>query len=163
MKKNLLIGIIVFSLVLCFGLIGCGSGDTATTDVVDKPAKVVEKEETPAEAKYAVTIDSARTATDYDGNPVIVVTFSWVNNSDKTISFAVACMEQAFQDGVQLEYAYIPDINNDGEWADVRPGAGTTFEKAYKTTKTVVKDDKIGRNEPCPCGSGKKYKNCCGR
>jgi len=22
---------------------------------------------------------------------------------------------------------------------------------------------KIGRNEPCPCGSGKKYKNCCGR
>ncbi len=28
---------------------------------------------------------------------------------------------------------------------------------------TVVKDDKIGRNDPCPCGSGKKYKNCCGR
>ncbi len=25
------------------------------------------------------------------------------------------------------------------------------------------KDAKIGRNEPCPCGSGKKYKNCCGR
>ena len=22
---------------------------------------------------------------------------------------------------------------------------------------------KVGRNEPCPCGSGKKYKNCCGR
>ncbi|MHC4129070.1 MAG: SEC-C metal-binding domain-containing protein, partial [Planctomycetota bacterium] len=21
----------------------------------------------------------------------------------------------------------------------------------------------IGRNEPCPCGSGKKYKNCCGK
>ena len=26
-----------------------------------------------------------------------------------------------------------------------------------------VKRVKIGRNEPCPCGSGKKYKNCCGR
>ncbi|MBQ1670212.1 MAG: SEC-C domain-containing protein, partial [Treponema sp.] len=22
---------------------------------------------------------------------------------------------------------------------------------------------KIGRNEPCPCGSGKKFKNCCGK
>jgi preprotein translocase subunit SecA len=22
---------------------------------------------------------------------------------------------------------------------------------------------KVGRNEPCPCGSGKKFKNCCGR
>ena len=29
------------------------------------------------------------------------------------------------------------------------------------TVKRVGK--KIGRNEPCPCGSGKKYKNCCGR
>ena len=27
----------------------------------------------------------------------------------------------------------------------------------------VIKKAKIGRNEPCPCGSGKKYKNCCGR
>ena len=27
----------------------------------------------------------------------------------------------------------------------------------------VVKKDKVGRNDPCPCGSGKKYKNCCGR
>jgi preprotein translocase subunit SecA len=30
-------------------------------------------------------------------------------------------------------------------------------------TKTFVRDqDKIGRNEPCPCGSGKKYKKCHG-
>ena len=28
--------------------------------------------------------------------------------------------------------------------------------------KPIVKEDKIGRNDPCPCGSGKKYKKCCG-
>ncbi|MBE6881913.1 MAG: preprotein translocase subunit SecA [Ruminococcaceae bacterium] len=28
---------------------------------------------------------------------------------------------------------------------------------------TVVKKKKVGRNDPCPCGSGKKYKHCCGR
>ena len=28
---------------------------------------------------------------------------------------------------------------------------------------TIIKPKKIGRNEPCPCGSGKKYKFCCGR
>ncbi|MDO5755876.1 MAG: preprotein translocase subunit SecA [Tissierellia bacterium] len=28
---------------------------------------------------------------------------------------------------------------------------------------TVVKGKKVGRNDPCPCGSGKKYKHCCGR
>ena len=32
-----------------------------------------------------------------------------------------------------------------------------------KKSHTVVKGKKIGRNDPCPCGSGKKYKNCCGR
>ena len=36
--------------------------------------------------------------------------------------------------------------------------------KEYRRSKTVVrKEKKIGRNEPCPCGSGKKYKNCCGK
>lgn len=29
--------------------------------------------------------------------------------------------------------------------------------------KTQAKSTKVGRNDPCPCGSGKKYKNCCGR
>ena len=32
-----------------------------------------------------------------------------------------------------------------------------------KKSGTVVKGPKIGRNDPCPCGSGKKYKHCCGR
>lgn len=35
--------------------------------------------------------------------------------------------------------------------------------KIQKSSKTVVKPPKIGRNDPCPCGSGKKYKQCCGR
>ena len=28
---------------------------------------------------------------------------------------------------------------------------------------TIRKEKKIGRNDPCPCGSGKKYKKCCGK
>ncbi len=35
--------------------------------------------------------------------------------------------------------------------------------KAQKSSTTIVKGKKIGRNDPCPCGSGKKYKFCCGR
>lgn len=37
------------------------------------------------------------------------------------------------------------------------------IKTAYNKTKTVVNDNKIGRNDPCPCGSGKKYKKCCGK
>ena len=34
--------------------------------------------------------------------------------------------------------------------------------EASSTSATVVRGAKIGRNDPCPCGSGKKYKKCCG-
>jgi preprotein translocase subunit SecA len=36
-------------------------------------------------------------------------------------------------------------------------GSGTSVEK-----KQAISDKKAGRNDPCPCGSGKKYKKCCG-
>lgn len=32
-----------------------------------------------------------------------------------------------------------------------------------KKANTVIKGKKVGRNDPCPCGSGKKYKFCCGK
>ena len=35
-----------------------------------------------------------------------------------------------------------------------------TSEKVYEKTRKAVK---IGRNDPCPCQSGKKYKKCCGK
>lgn len=35
--------------------------------------------------------------------------------------------------------------------------------KEQKSSTTVVKGDKVYPNDPCPCGSGKKYKKCCGR
>ncbi|MBR3341954.1 MAG: SEC-C domain-containing protein [Clostridiales bacterium] len=48
-------------------------------------------------------------------------------------------------------------------WKDI-----LSEEKRNEITKQYREDnmahsDKIGRNDPCPCGSGKKYKNCCGK
>lgn len=34
--------------------------------------------------------------------------------------------------------------------------------KTEKSSKTLVKPPKVGRNDPCTCGSGKKFKKCCG-
>jgi len=34
---------------------------------------------------------------------------------------------------------------------------------SYETPKPLVRGLKIGRNDPCPCGSGKKFKKCCGK
>ena len=38
-----------------------------------------------------------------------------------------------------------------------------TNENKDDTVKRQAKSDKVGRNDPCPCGSGKKYKQCCGK
>ncbi|MBD5549597.1 MAG: SEC-C domain-containing protein [Lachnospiraceae bacterium] len=35
--------------------------------------------------------------------------------------------------------------------------------KEQKSSTTIVKEEKIYPNDPCPCGSGKKYKKCCGK
>ena len=39
----------------------------------------------------------------------------------------------------------------------------TSGDDSDSGNKTVRKGKKVGRNDPCPCGSGKKYKKCCGR
>lgn len=39
----------------------------------------------------------------------------------------------------------------------------TQMKKEYNRSKIIIKDKKVGRNEPCICGSGKKYKKCCGK
>ena len=39
----------------------------------------------------------------------------------------------------------------------------TSDDGTDTANKTVRKGKKVGRNDPCPCGSGKKYKKCCGR
>jgi preprotein translocase subunit SecA len=37
------------------------------------------------------------------------------------------------------------------------------IQKAWRASKVVINEAKVGRNDPCTCGSGKKYKKCCGR
>ena len=57
------------------------------------------------------------------------------------------------------------------KWQCFRYEEDEEFEKSYNYMlyeKTVKKrnnqnNNKIGRNDPCPCGSGKKYKQCCGK
>ncbi|MZQ75861.1 MAG: SEC-C domain-containing protein [Peptoclostridium sp.] len=54
-------------------------------------------------------------------------------------------------------------LYNLDEWNGVLPAdKRKQIKKEYDKTKTVVKEQEPGRNEPCPCGSGKKYKKCCG-
>ncbi|MBI3758229.1 MAG: SEC-C domain-containing protein, partial [Deltaproteobacteria bacterium] len=59
-----------------------------------------------------------------------------------------------------------------GDWQQADEAQTATFaprpenEADFETYGSVPfrrQDVKVGRNEPCPCGSGKKFKRCCGR
>jgi len=53
-----------------------------------------------------------------------------------------------------------PEDNPEPVWQPSQPQG----QQSAAAVKTVVRNTrKVGRNEPCPCGSGKKYKKCCGR
>ena len=51
------------------------------------------------------------------------------------------------------EHSYFERV--DGEWRFID---GVIESKPYRR-----EEPKVGRNDPCPCGSGKKYKKCCGK
>jgi preprotein translocase subunit SecA len=47
--------------------------------------------------------------------------------------------------------------------AQASHGGDVEDAEAKPVKKAPVRAEHIGRNDPCPCGSGKKYKNCCGK
>ena len=51
---------------------------------------------------------------------------------------------------------------NKADMTDIQR-AGQRDTRERQVTQPVHAEKTVGRNEPCPCGSGKKYKNCCGK
>jgi len=50
------------------------------------------------------------------------------------------------------------------QWESVlSPEKRHDITKEWRLSRQVIKKDVVGRNDPCPCGSGKKYKKCCGK
>ena len=63
-----------------------------------------------------------------------------------------------------MEAAEADWLYNLEEWNDIfDEETRKALYKEQKSSTTIVKPDKIYPNDPCPCGSGKKYKKCCGK
>lgn len=74
------------------------------------------------------------------------------SDEEGVVEFEATYTRKQIRD-VHHEMAYFKKINE--EWV---------YSVGQLKTTTVVREgEKIGRNDPCPCGSGKKYKKCCGR
>jgi hypothetical protein len=80
--------------------------------------------------------------------------------ADSTIKLDID-WEKLYYNMVAVEAHWLYNLQG---WNDILPEATRKeLQKSYKNSKTVVKEDRVGRNDACPCGSGKKYKKCCGK
>lgn len=120
--------------------IGTVSGaPTDTPETLSDPVETTGGEDCPAGTGYVgkhyVETKGAILSTDYEGSPVIVVTFAWTNNGDKGLSSMSQIMAKCFQNGVELESAV--GIMNDDVFdvnpymAEIKPGASIDVQRAF--------------------------------
>jgi len=65
--------------------------------------------------------------------------------------------------GKKMQHHEISRFRKEGDqWLFVDGEAGEGHPDAAKAKPVQREGDKVGRNDPCPCGSGKKFKKCCG-
>ena len=72
---------------------------------------------------------------------------------------------EAVERNMQFQHANAPDVLHAGAAAEAPPAVGLTNPRAAPPAATLAPVramPKVGRNDPCPCGSGKKYKQCHG-
>ncbi len=77
-----------------------------------------------------------------------------------------AMVEEIREKTVRAILSAVPRVSQPIRRVQVATPLSTGFEggerKAARVTIRKTAAEKVGRNDPCPCGSGKKYKNCCG-
>ncbi len=108
----------------------------------------------------------------FDANPVIFMGFlDGINTSLNTANQLEDIKEDTVLDlDVDFEKLFFNMLKADADylytlpqWDDVlTEEKRADIVKEFKRSKTVHKEKVPGRNDPCPCGSGKKYKKCCG-
>jgi hypothetical protein len=75
---------------------------------------------------------------------------------------------EAKEDMAEKPESVFPENKREGGFEAYRPSSDQDLDKTPKDEGFAGKKSahakmlKVGRNEPCPCGSGKKYKKCCG-
>ena len=110
----------------------------------------------------------------YDTEVMIMTGFlDGINESLKGYENPIETMDEDTEVTLAFdkEMLYKNMVDAKADWLYELPQWDKIFDKEkkhelyleQKKSGTIVKGPKIGRNDPCPCGSGKKYKQCCGK
>lgn len=112
-------------------LCGCSSEGGESSGGGSDSAGTERQDEQQAESDYIVEIGEGTLAEDYEGKPVLLVEFTWTNNSEDATSFLIAINAQGFQNGVELDTAIMMDVDTSDSMKEIKPGATQTVQQAY--------------------------------
>ena len=143
-KRGCLIAFIVVAIIAILIGIGASGGE-------EEPEKAVGDI-----GSYNVVVKDHFLAENYNDEKVIVVTYTFTNNSDIDTSFDVAMYDQCFQNGIELSKEFFSDIKNyntDNSSKTIKPGASLDVQQAYilndnKTTIDVEISEFLGFEDP---------------
>lgn len=79
-------------------------------------------------------IQDAFLTEDYQGHPAIVITYQWTNNSDQTTNAMSVLLENAYQNGVQMDGAIVvstPGYQSGTSIRNLRPGTSASVHRAF--------------------------------
>lgn len=120
-KKGCLVSIIVLFIIVVFlGVIFSGGEET--------------EKKTGDIGSYNVIVKDYFVAEDYDDEKILVVTYTFTNNSETNASFDVSIYEQCFQNGVELNKDYFTDIEDydtSNSTKSIKPGTSIDVQQAY--------------------------------
>lgn len=144
MKKMFAIGLV---LALALLLAACGgtpappappssSAPPAEASPAPAPAPAPKPPETTT-SQYIVELNGVTVVSDYEGNPAVLIDYVFTNNSEETTSAGAALNIQVFQNGVELESAFVTlEDYEDDSYKDIRPGASINVSSAYSLGDT---------------------------
>ncbi len=86
------------------------------------------------DGKYAISINSYSVEENYDGSEVLIIDYSWTNNSDKETSFMLALTDRVYQNGIQCSTisVYVDDVSAGDQMLKIKPGVTNDIKIGYK-------------------------------
>ncbi|SEF47312.1 protein of unknown function [Eubacterium ruminantium] len=82
--------------------------------------------------KYKISLESFSVEKDYEENDVLIIEYSWTNNSDEEESFMTALRDKVYQNGIECNSVSLTDsVDSTDQMKDIKPGATFNLKVGY--------------------------------
>lgn len=136
-KKGCLIAVLVCVglavLIVIIVAVSGGGDDTKTTDANGNPITTVAATASPQKLDATIKITNSRIGKDYAGKSILIVDYSYTNNTSEATSFTFICTDKAYQDGIECSSIVISDeIDANKALNNVQPGVTYNLSVGYE-------------------------------